>query len=667
MSTKDNLSSSGKRALLWIIFLLLGSTTLIVSINSYDSGIIKGPLLGLFTTLLVAVFLAQTIWKQKLEFHLSPADTLVFMFLFLILVSTFYTKHGWESRQALAVWVPFIICFFAGTQFFAAQEDFDKLIRVVAAIAALVCVVGLIQFFFAEELFLDFFIGKERRVTSTLANTVYLSGYIVLLFPTLLSFTIAKERNPRERWMLGMLLCGLAFILVATSTRGSIAAFIVSIVLFSILSKRVKKKAFIWAAVGVLIAMGSAAYLSHGLIERIEKAFRNEVTSTLARRSYFWEAGYNAFKAAPYFGHGIGNYEAVMLNHRSPEYWVAKSEDVVPHAHNELIETAVDLGVVGLAVYLMIVATVLAAGLRTTSKENGEDRLLRTGLSCSLIAIFIDNLTNMSLRVEPVGACAWLLMGVLASMPTRDVAKSSMALHLPRAFAVPPLAIWVVFAFWYGTRQVDVYRADGHIIRGIFAGEAKDFAASISEYRIAVMLNPHSLVARSNLALALLRAGRADDALQAAAQLQSLSPRYPKSNLMQAVALVSLHRDTEALEKIRTELTLRNHPDAYFYQALACKGLSDTAGELSAFEHVLLGCARAQILYQLGPVSHRVGELAQKEEDIKRLKDIYEQLHALFPSDRNIVTTLAAFCTRLGESTKASELLGSLPSDPIKK
>ncbi|MBM2840508.1 MAG: hypothetical protein HW412_1036 [Bacteroidetes bacterium] len=664
MAPENDPISSGKRVLHWIVYLLLASTTWIVSINSYDSGILKGPVLVLFASLLVALFLAQAIWKRKFEFRSSPANTMVLLFLFLTLASTIYTRHDWESRQAITLWVPFVTCFFAGSQLLATKEDFTRLMIALAAIASLVCVVGLVQFFFREELFLDFFIGEGRRVTSTLANAVYLSAYVILLFPILLSFTVARERKPRSRWMLGVLLCGLAFLLIATSTRSSIAAFIVSIALFSILSKRVKKKAFILSAAGVLIAMGSAVYLSHGVVERIENVFRNEATSTLARRWYFWDAGYKAFRDAPFLGHGIGSYEAVMLEYRSPDYWVAKSEDVVPHAHNEVIETAVDLGVVGLLVYLMIAGTVLVSGLRKRSKETADNRLLRIGLSCSLIAIFVDNLVNMSLRVEPVGAHAWLFMGVLASMSLRSEPKSAVTINLPRAVAVLPLGLWMIFAFWYGSRQADIYKADSHIIKGILAGEASDFAASVNEYRIAVTLNPHSLVARSNLALALLRTGRAGEALQAAEELQSLSPRYPKLNLIQAAALVSLRRNTEALEKIKMELTLRSHPDAYFYQAIAFKGLSDTTGELSALEHLLLASLKARILYQPAFVPQRLKELAHSEEDIKRFKNIYEQLYTLFPSDRSTVTTLAALCTRLGESGRALELLRKLPRDP---
>lgn len=640
-----------KEVLHWIAYLLLASTTLVITINSYDSGFVKTPLLVLFASLLVMVFLSQAVWCQQLEARRSPADAPVLLFLFLIIISPFVSEYSWNSWQAIAIWVPFIISFFAGTQLFTTHRNLDRLIRALAVIASIVCLIGLVVYFFANALPLEFFIGKDRRVISTLTNATYLSGYIVLLFPTLLAFTMAKERTVRERWGLITLLCSLLFILVVTSTRSSIAALVVSVILLGILLRRTRKNMLIWTIVGLFGAAVVAVVVSPNLIGRIQASFSTDSSSSLARRLYFWEAGRDAFKAAPYFGHGLGSYETVMLEYRSPEYWIVKSEDIVPHAHNELIETAVELGGAGVILYLLILGTLVVAGVKAGPKENERDRLLRAGLLCSLVAIVIDNLTNMSLRVAPVGATAWLLMGVLASLPARQNTQIVTALHSPRWISGVPLIAWVVFAFWYGSQQWNAYRADGHIIKGMLAGQSNDVALSISEYQQAVTLDTHTLLARSNLALALLIEDRATEAIEATRELQALSPRYPKSNLVEAAALVSLHRYTEALQKIEFEITLRSHPDAYFYQALAYKGLSDSTGELSSLEHLLRACIKGHLPYMLDFASTRIRKIARKEDE-RRFKYLYEQLSVSFPTDGNVAATLAELRSRFGEPKK---------------
>ena len=131
-----------------------------------------------------------------------------------------------------------------------------------------------------------------------------------------------------------------------------------------VLLARAPRKALVWGGSAVLL-VALAVYLTPRLAERIETSFHDDPSSTFARRTYFWKAGYSAWKAAPFLGHGIGTYQEVMREYRSPDYWVVHSEDLVPHAHNEFIETAVDLGGIGVAVYLSIVGMVLYPTLRS--------------------------------------------------------------------------------------------------------------------------------------------------------------------------------------------------------------------------------------------------------------------------------------------------------------
>lgn len=636
-------------SLQWIVYLLLGSTTLVITVNSYDSGIAKTPLLVLSSSLLVATFLAESIRRGKMKFQRSSNDFPVLVFLLLILASVFYSKNQWTSVQALKIWIPFLGCFFAGTQLFPKRTDVDKLMRILALFASAVCIVGILQFFFADKLFLNFFIGEDRRVASTLTNATYLSGYIVLLFPVLLALTVNARARTWKRWSQAILLGGLAFVLFVTSTRTSIAAFLLSLILFAALSRRKPRQILIWGTVAIAVA-ASAVYLSPRLVERIEKSFSTDASSSFARRMYFWEAGYNAFKAAPFFGHGIGSYGEVMREFRSPDYWIVKSEDVVPHAHNELVETAVDLGGVGLVVYLTTIATALFVGFRSQVKEKEADRLMRVGLICSFLAILFDNLANISLRVAPVGAIAWLFLGILASQSSGNFAGSAMRLRLPKWSPLLPLAGWGVFAYWFASGELDVYRADGHMITAMMAAQSKKLPTAISEYQHAIALDPNNLLARSNLTLTLLMAGQDKEAMEVAQQLQGLSPTYPKSNLMQAAALVTLKRYAEALRSLEKELEQCSHPAAYLYQAAAYMGLGNSAAEKAALEHLLLADLKGHFEYELKFVSERLLQLVRTEEDVLRFREVYTQLSTEFPSNEVIFATLAKLGSRLTTS-----------------
>ena len=463
--------------------------------------------------------------------------------------------------------------------------------------------------------------------------------------------------------LFGLLLCALAFLLVATSTRSSLVAFVVSIVVFVALSRSAKKTP-LWTVAGVIVALSIAFYLSPTLVRRIDNAFSQDSSSSFARRLYFWEAGINAFKAAPLVGHGIGSFETVVLQYRSPEYWTVRSEDVVPHAHNELLETAVDLGGFGVVLYLAIGVMLVVAFVRTRARENPQERLMAIGLLSSLIAIVVDNVANMSLRVIPVGATAWLFMGILSAQPFRKEPDTSIPVRLPRVLAFLPLVGWIVFAVWYGKEEIGIYRSEAHIIKGILVAQKGNYSASVQEFQSAVVENPHNLHARSNLILALLKVGQASEARQSAEQLRTLCPRYPKVNLMEAAALIRLKNYKEAVESINRELALRTHPEAYDYKAAALRGLSDQPEELLALEGLLKACIRGQLPYAFELVASRAEELASTPDDNRHLRDIFEQLALLFPSNRDIGLALAEFHRRLGERDQAEQLLRRFSEDP---
>ena len=123
-----------------------------------------------------------------------------------------------------------------------------------------------------------------------------------------------------------------------------------------------------------------------------------------------------------------------------------------------------------------------------------------------------------------------------------------------------------------------------------------------------------------------------------------------------------LGRYTEALTNIEAELRLRNHPEAYFYQALVYRGLSDATAERSALENLLLANIKGRITYQLDAVSPRVLQITEGDAGNRRLRTIFDQLYALFPTERSVVSTLAEIHNRLGEQAKAAELMQRFPA-----
>jgi O-antigen ligase len=634
----------------WIVYLILVSTTLAVNVNSFDSGMLKAPLLILLAGVLALMFVSTSVYEGRLELPPLRSAIPAALFLLLISASIIFSEVQWASVVAAPVWIAWMICFLAGTRLFHRHENLAGLLRIIAGLGAVVSLVGLIQFFFYQDLSLDFFIDTDRRIVSTLTNATYLSGYVVLLIPALLGFTI-DDRGPRWRkFSLATVLAALVIILFLTSTRSSIVAFILSMGLF-VLASRITGKKLIIAGSILILLIGATAVLSPRLVERVKNSFTEDPTSSLARRVVFWKAGLASFAASPLIGHGIGTYEQVMLQYRSADYWTTRSEDLVPHAHNEFIETASDLGVAGLLLFVIIVVTAIATRTKGPAQKT-RSRYLRTGLICSVLALLMDNLANLSMRIEPIGATFWLFLGILTSFGISPENRRTISVPSHKGIIVLAGVGLGLFTFWYGGNELARIRGDGHLIRGYLADHAGSANDAIREYQKAVASDNHNLLAHSNLTVAYLKSGRFEDAIQSTRTLQSISALYPKSFLIQGIALLSLGRNTEALRAFDAEERLRNHPEVYFYRAQAYMALSDSAHELASLEQLLLASERSRTDVGIGKISRRVLDLARSEVDARKFTAIYERLTLQFPADSTIRQSAQELQRRMTTQTR---------------
>jgi O-antigen ligase len=123
-------------------------------------------------------------------------------------------------------------------------------------------------------------------------------------------------------------------------------------------------------------------------------------------RLNIWQVGWQAYKNAPFFGHGMGAFTAAA--HLLP----------TDTAHNTLLSLAVGGGMVAVLLASAIVAVAAASVLRTRG-------MLRWTLGVGLLAWLI---TSLVATVEE-NRTSWLLMGVIAL-------AGRLAMEQPRALAV---------------------------------------------------------------------------------------------------------------------------------------------------------------------------------------------------------------------------------------
>ena len=136
-------------------------------------------------------------------------------------------------------------------------------------------------------------------------------------------------------------------------------------------------------------------------------------TGTFTERVEIWSRAQWAIRDAPVTGLGMDTFRvALPLLYPLLSYNPANP---ITHAHNELLQAALDLGLPGLAAFLALNLGAFAM-LGRMLQETGAVRLLALGLGGGLLAHFLFGLIDATALGGRPGVIFWVLLGLIASL-----------------------------------------------------------------------------------------------------------------------------------------------------------------------------------------------------------------------------------------------------------
>jgi len=213
-------------------------------------------------------------------------------------------------------------------------------------------------------------------------------------------------------FLLILLLIGGTMIL--TQSRGGYIGLLCgTLVLFVVSRKR------LMLAVGVLIGVGVvvAAIVGPQVMDTYDRTTLSQAsqslnTDTLQGRFELWSRAIYAIQDFPFTGMGMGTFRRVMPV-LYPMFSVAPDFDV-GHAHNHLLNAALDLGIPGLIAYLAIwLGTAIMTWQVLRRRVNDEISILTLGISGGMVAHFIFSLTDTHALGSKPGMLMWLAFGLV--------------------------------------------------------------------------------------------------------------------------------------------------------------------------------------------------------------------------------------------------------------
>lgn len=265
----------------------------------------------------------------------------------------------------------------------------------------------------------------------------------------------------------------------------------------------------------VLVAAGLAvALLAAGVLTR-QLAGRILDGGTIGERLDIWLSAIQLFGQSPVLGTGPGTWPVLKYAANPP----GEPNLVVPHAHNVVLQTASDLGLLGLvACGLVFGALVLAAARGRRSRDSG----IRATSGAALISLagiaalsLFDDFANLGTIVLPLLLVAGVVVGqsgeavsVSGRAPSNRFSTIGAAAAL--ALVLPFLLSWDVAAL--------------RAAAGTRAAGSGDAATSAEQFEEAFRSDPDHPLYRMESAIALAREGRhseAVDRLSPAARLEA--------------------------------------------------------------------------------------------------------------------------------------------------
>ncbi len=265
-------------------------------------------------------------------------------------------------------------------------------------------------------------------------NANELAGVLCWVTPLLMALSLGLRRR---LWQINPSLYGFivastlftAFLLIATSSRGGILAFGISIVL--ILGFFVSGRWRLVLASGALISLLILFSYGRSLVE-------DDIvgdTLGLSGRIEIWSRAILVLNDHPLTGVSVSGFRRVV-HVLYPLFGIADEIDIA-HAHNHLLQAGLDLGLLGLISYLalwIISAILLITTLRHLIRRRATRHpyySLVAGLAGSLLAGWIFGMFDaIALGARP-SFMWWILVGLTASVHYA-VVHSGMNLHTHR-------------------------------------------------------------------------------------------------------------------------------------------------------------------------------------------------------------------------------------------
>lgn len=305
-----------------------------------------------------------------------------------------------------------------------------KLWRSLAFIGLGMSATGLLSWFFLEQ---------TDRNLFPLGHHNFVSAYLCLVVPIILSFALAQTGKQR---FLFLLFTGIIpYHLYTTSSRGGFLGFLVwaiATIGFVIWRTKGKKRLILGAVALFSLVVMLTAGLQHPRVQQIIQIDTSQTIPTVQfkvdgeteDRLFMWQAGLNILKDRPLTGTGLGNMSRLYNLYRPINAGAGASH--IQQLHSTPVQLLGELGLIGGAAIAFLLVQLIRLGWRIHARtEDPNIKRLLYGIGGSWFAYGVATLTDYQLENIPISLTLTFSVILLLSVADQELAESQ-----PQALAI---------------------------------------------------------------------------------------------------------------------------------------------------------------------------------------------------------------------------------------
>lgn len=383
------------------LFILIISKVGLDYFREWDIFIIKdyftlnlGAVLGIF----ILVFTLCWMIAKKKEIFKTPNFLIIFLFLFISLTSILYSQYQFTSLKEWIRITSFFAIYFLTFNLIKSKYDLRLIQKIFLVSAIIPCFIGIWQIIAKTGLTDE---SGFLRIYGSFSHPNAFSYFLVIILTLLIHFFITAENQKTKIFYLLFIILNF-ILLIFTYSRGAWLAFATILLLLGVLKYR---KLLFKSLVAIILFIilifsvnlffqdyNSSPFLNFDPSRRIIESFSLNHTSSISWRIELWREMADVFWKKPFLGYGIGSFEEESLRARG--FYAGSYE-----AHNDYLRFAIELGLVGLAIYVLLILIILNNIIKIYKKLNDKNlKIFCLCFLCVFISLFLISFTENILR-----------------------------------------------------------------------------------------------------------------------------------------------------------------------------------------------------------------------------------------------------------------------------